>query len=154
MGTTLSGLILVQDKAYTVQVGDSRIYRLRNGELLQLTVDHTWVEEAIRAGMLTPEEAAVHPHRHVITRAVGAELEIRPDIECMDLSVGDTFMVCSDGVMNHVSDDEIGQILRTNAPSAAAWKLVGQALIGGGSDNTTAMVVRIDDLEAVGDGGA
>jgi len=147
MGTTLSGLVLLQDQAYVVQVGDSRIYRLRNGELLMLTHDHTWVDEAIRAGMLKPEEAETHPYKHVLTRAIGAEGDVKPDIEIFDLKQGDIFMLCSDGLVNHVHDDAIGEILRTKSPSEAAWTLVGQALLGGGSDNTTVMVVRIDELQ-------
>ena len=147
MGTTLSCLILLQDQAYTVQVGDSRIYRMRQGTLEQLTTDHTWVEEAVRAGMLSPHEAETHPHRHVITRAVGVDPEVQPDIEPRDLLQGDEYLICSDGVMNHVSDDEIAEILKSAPPSAAAWKVVNQALIGGGTDNTTAIVVRVDSLE-------
>ncbi len=149
MGTTLSGLILIQDQAYAVQVGDSRIYRLRQGELLMLTHDHTWVDEAIRAGMIRPEEAETHPYKHVLTRAIGTEGDVKPDVEVFDLKIGDLFMLCSDGLVNHVSDDTIAEIMRTKAPAEAAWTLVGQALLGGGSDNTTVMIVRIDDIEPV-----
>ena len=149
MGTTLSGLILIQDQAYTVQVGDSRIYRLRQGELLMLTHDHTWVDEAIRAGMIKPEEAETHPYKHVLTRAIGTEGDVRPDVDVHELKPGDTFLLCSDGLINHVADDVIAEVLRTKAPAEAAWLLVGQALLGGGSDNTTVMVVRIDGVDAV-----
>jgi PPM family protein phosphatase len=151
MGTTLSGLILLQDQAYVVQVGDSRVYRLRNGELLMLTHDHTWVDEAIRNGMMSPEEAEVHPYKHVLTRAIGSEGEVVPDVESLDLKVGDVYLLCSDGLINHVSDDALADTLRENSPAPAVWKLVGQALQGGGSDNCTVMVVRVDDLEQVGD---
>jgi PPM family protein phosphatase len=150
MGTTLSGLILLQDKAYTVQVGDSRIYRLRQGELLMMTHDHTWVDEQIRAGVLTHEEGENHPYKHVLTRAVGTEGDVIPDIELHDLKPGDLYMLCSDGVINHVADDKIAQIMSEGAPSEIAWKLVGEALVGGGSDNTTVILVRLDDLESVG----
>ncbi|AIE84013.1 Stp1/IreP family PP2C-type Ser/Thr phosphatase [Fimbriimonas ginsengisoli] len=150
MGTTLTALILLQDQAYTVNVGDSRSYRLRNGELLRLTMDHTVIEEYVRSGLLTPEQAETHPHKHVLTRAIGGDADVRPDIEAYDLKVGDTFLLCSDGVMNHVSDDHIGEILRTKSPAEAAWNIVGQALLGGGTDNTTVIVVRVDDLEDVG----
>lgn len=146
MGTTLSGLVLLQETAYVVQVGDSRIYRLRQGELLMLTHDHTWVDEAIRAGMITPLEAETHPYKHVLTRAIGAEGDVKPDIEVFDLKAGDIFMLCSDGLVNHVSDDGIAEVLRTKSPSEAAWTLVGHALQGGGSDNTTVMVVRVDEV--------
>lgn len=146
MGTTLSALILRQDLAHTVQVGDSRIYRLRQGECRLLTQDHTWVEEQIRLGMLSPEEADQHPYKHVLTRAIGTEGDVVPDIETHDLAEGDLFVVCSDGVMNHVSDQEIGGLMQTHHPSELAWKIVGAALQGGGSDNTTVLVVRVDEL--------
>jgi protein phosphatase len=146
MGTTLSALVLLQEKAYTVQVGDSRIYRLRNGELLMLTHDHTWVDDAMRAGLITAAEAENHPYKHVLTRAIGGDGEVKPDISSDDVMVGDTYLLCSDGLINHVSDDAIGEVLRTKVPSEAAWILVGQALQGGGSDNTTVQVVRIDAL--------
>lgn len=151
MGTTLSGLILLQDQAYTVQVGDSRIYRLRNGELVQLTHDHTWVDEAIRRGMITPEEGENHPYKHVLTRAIGAEGDgqLVPDIENDRLIQSDVYLLCSDGLINHVGDEEIASTLATFAPSEAAWRLVGAALQGGGSDNCTVMVVRVDGVEAV-----
>jgi len=149
MGTTLSAVLLVQDLAFLVQVGDSRIYRIRNGEMLQLTTDHTYPNELHKMGMITAEEILTHPQHHVLTRAVGAEPEVQPDIEALDLKAGDVFMICSDGVPNHVSEDEIARILGSNPPSAAAWKLVGQALVGGGSDNATALVVRIDGLVEV-----
>jgi len=149
MGTTLTALVLLQDKAFSVNVGDSRIYRMRNGELLRMTMDHTVIEEYVKAGMLTPEQAAVHPHKHVLTRAIGGDAEVHPDIEVFDLKAGDTFLLCSDGVINHVEDDQIGEILRDKAPAEGAWHLVGQALLNGGSDNTTVMIVRVDSLEDV-----
>lgn len=147
MGTTLSALVLLQEKAYCVQVGDSRIYRLRDGELSQITQDHTFVNELVRAGTITPEEAINHPRKNVITRAVGVEEIVAPDFFEFDIVEGDIYFLCSDGVMNHVDDEGIHQILSTNGPAAAAWKMVGQALLGGGSDNTTAMVLRVERLE-------
>ena len=149
MGTTLSALILLQDEAYTVQVGDSRVYRMRGGELAMLTQDHTYIEQAIRSGALTPEQAEVHPYRHVLTRAVGTEDNVVGDVEQHDSKPGDVYLLCSDGLLNHVSDEEIAEIMRDAAPSDCAWKLVNQALLGGGSDNTTVVVVRVDELQTV-----
>lgn len=146
MGTTLSGLVLVQDKAFTVQVGDSRIYRLRQGELLQMTTDHTWVEEMVRAGMITYEEAENHPRKHMLTRAIGAEGDVQPDIELHDVQAGDLYLLCSDGLINHTADDVIAQMLAAHPPSEAVWKLVGHALMNGGSDNTTVVVVRVNEI--------
>jgi PPM family protein phosphatase len=149
MGTTLSALVLVQDQAYTAQVGDSRVYRLREGELAQLTEDHSWVDEAVRRGMITAEEALTHPYRHVLTRAVGTEAEVVPDIALHDSKVGDIYLICSDGLLNHVADEQIGEHLRTYCPAEAVWKLVALALVNGGSDNCTITVVRVDGLDEV-----
>lgn len=146
MGTTLSALVLLQDKAFTIQVGDSRIYRLRDGELRQMTLDHTWVEEMTRAGLITAEEAENHPRKHMLTRAIGVEGEIAPDIELHDLRERDVFMLCSDGLINHTADDVIAHHLANWPPSEAVWRLVSHALTNGGSDNTTVMVVRVDQL--------
>jgi serine/threonine protein phosphatase PrpC len=96
--------------------------------------------------MLTPAEAETHPYKHVLTRAIGTEGEVRPDITSDEIQVGDIYLLCSDGLINHVPDDAIGEVLRTKAPAEAAWSLVGHALQGGGSDNTTVLIVRIDAL--------
>ena len=149
MGTTLSGLIFIQDRAYTCQVGDSRIYRLRNGELTMLTNDHTWVDEAIRNGTLSPEEAESHPYKHVLTRAIGTEGDLKSDIESDSLNEGDIYLLCSDGLINHVDDETIADHLRAYKPSEACWRLVARALAGGGSDNCTIMIVRVDGLDQV-----
>lgn len=147
MGTTLSALILLQDKAYIVQVGDSRVYRYRNGTALQLTDDHTYVDEMIRMGAMTREEAEASPYKHVITRAISTEGEVTPDLFTHDLEPGDIFLLCSDGLTNHVTDETLGEVLGSEAPAAAAWKLVGLALQNGGSDNCTVVIVRVDGLE-------
>jgi protein phosphatase len=149
MGTTLSALLLVQDKAYIVQVGDSRVYRLRDGALAQMTVDHTWVEETVAMGSMTREAAEAHPYKHVLTRAIGTEPEVKADVFIEDVRPADVYLVCSDGLTNHVTDEEIQDVLGKIGPAEAAWSLVGKALVGGGSDNTTAIVVRIDALESV-----
>lgn len=146
MGTTLSVLIIIQDKAYTVQVGDSRVYRLRNSVIQMLTEDHTWVDEAIRRGMITPQEAETHPYKHVLTRAIGTEGDVTPDIVCHDLAAGDIILLCSDGLINHVSDSEIGEYLGKYKLSEAVWRLVGLALVNGGSDNCTILTARVDEL--------
>ena len=149
MGTTLSALLVVQNKGYVVQVGDSRAYRLRGSECEQLTTDHTWVEETIRAGLMPREEAENHPYKHVITRALGTEQTVEPDVFDFEIEVGDMYFLCSDGVTNHVSNERVGVVMLGSSPSAVAWKMVGEALVGGGSDNATALVVRVDDLVAV-----
>lgn len=150
MGTTLSALALVQDVAVVTQVGDSRVYRLREGMLEPLTQDHTYINEMVASGALTLEQAASHPNRHMLTRAIGVEAGVEPDIRSHDLQVGDVFFLCSDGILNHVDDEAIGRTLRECTPSAAVWKLISMALAGGGSDNATALVVRVDGLEERG----
>lgn len=146
MGTTLSALLLVQNRAIIVQVGDSRVYRLRDGKGELLTVDHTWVEETVRAGMMSREEAENHPYKHVIMRALGTEQSVEPDVFELDLQVGDSFLLCSDGVTNHVGDERVSEIMLAGTPSECAWRVVNEALVGGGSDNATALVIRVDEL--------
>ena len=146
MGTTLTGLVLIQDKAFVVQVGDSRCYRLRGSQFDGLTLDHTYIEEMVRSGAMTREHAENHPQKHMLTRAVGVEDVVVPDIFEFDLQEKDTFLLCSDGLLNHVADPSIRLSLDLNPPSNAAWDLVGQALLDGGTDNVTVMVVRVDEL--------
>jgi protein phosphatase len=147
MGTTLSGLVLLGDRAITVQVGDSRVYRFRGGELTQLTLDHGLVDEAIRRGELPPEAAQTHPQRHVLTRALGVEDGLLTDIESQPFEPGDQYLLCSDGLVNHVPDDLIAETLEQYGPGEAAWRLVGKALVDGGSDNCTVLIVRVDSIE-------
>jgi PPM family protein phosphatase len=147
MGTTFTAMVLLQEQAYVVQVGDSRAYRLRGEELTQITEDHTYMNEMVRMGVLTPEQAAVHPQKHVLTRAVGVDEQVAGDIYEFAIQEGDRYFLCSDGILNHVEDDGIASILGAYGPAEAAWKLVGQALIGGGSDNATALVLHVDRLE-------
>lgn len=146
MGTTLSAVLIVQNRVFIVQVGDSRVYRSRGGKCELLTVDHTWVEETVRAGMMSREEAEQHPYKHVIMRALGTEQTVEADVFEHELQVGDRFLICSDGVTNHVSDEKVGEILMAGSPSECAWRAVNEALVGGGSDNATALVVRVDEL--------
>ncbi len=149
MGTTLSALTLIQDKAYVAQVGDSRVYRMRDGLLEMLTQDHTWVAEVVRLQMFTQEDAERHQNRHMLTRAIGIDSNVDVDLFTFDVQVGDTFMLCSDGLLNHASDETIATIMRDTSPSEATWKLVNHALQEGGSDNCTVMIVRVDALEQV-----
>lgn len=149
MGTTLSALAIIQDAAWIAHVGDSRIYRLLNDQLQQLTKDHTWVEDAVASGMFTREEAERHQYRHVLTRAIGTEEDVIVDVERFNVQEGDVYLLCSDGVMNHVPDARLEEVLASQGPSEACWQIVSDALVGGGSDNTTVMVVRVDGLEAV-----
>ena len=140
MGTTFSALAMEGGTAYIAHVGDTRIYLVRHGALIQLTQDHTLVEEMVMKGMITEREARVHPKRNIITRALGTESRVEIDTIQLELRPGDVFFLCSDGLTNHVSDREI-----LNAAIAdMEWqdklrRLVGGALEDGGQDNITAM---------------
>lgn len=149
MGTTLSALAIVQDQACVVQVGDSRVYRLRGGSFDRLTTDHTWVEEVIAAGMLSREEAETHANRHVLTRAIGTGADVNADVTQHSVEEGDVYVLCSDGLLNHAEDEEIREAFATKGLSDAVWDLVALALSRGGSDNCTILGVRVDALERV-----
>jgi protein phosphatase len=150
MGTTLTALALVQengeDALALANVGDSRAYMLQQGELIQLTEDHSLVEELVRDGKLTPAEAQVHPQRSIITRALGMEPEIKVDSWEITPYTGDRVLLCSDGLTNELSDERIASTLRQLAdPQEAAYDLVRQARAAGGSDNITVVVVDVVD---------
>jgi len=150
MGTTLTALALVQENGEEalalINVGDSRAYLLQQGELLQLTEDHSLVEELVRDGKLTSAEAQVHPQRSIITRALGMEPVIQVDSWEITPYTGDRILLCSDGLTNELSDERIASTLRQLAdPQEAAHDLVRQARAAGGSDNITVVVVDVVD---------
>jgi protein phosphatase len=146
MGTTLTGAVVDDEGAHIVHVGDSRAYLLRAGALRQLTEDHTLVNRMVQAGEITPDEAEVHPHRNVVTRVVGTEPDVRVDEQDVPLLEGDRLLLCSDGLTNMVTIEQIRAILESN-PSAqdAATRLVRAANRAGGIDNITVIVVDVHD---------
>jgi len=145
MGTTFAGLLLLERSAVIAHVGDSRVYRMRDGELERLTHDHSLVNHLIDRGYLRPDEAAGHPKRNVITRAIGTREAVEIDTRIADLRAGDTFLLCSDGLHGELDDEEIATILREHAdPSDAVGHLIDQAIENGGNDNVTAVLVRLD----------
>lgn len=137
MGTTLSVLWLGVNYAYIAHVGDSRIYRLREGILTQITQDHSLVEELVRAGLITREQARTHPRRNIITRALGTHGENEPDLLVTDVRDGDLFLLCTDGLTGMVTDGDIERVLRENDMETAADRLLALALDAGGRDNVT-----------------
>lgn len=144
MGTTLTAALAGGGSLTLAHVGDSRAYRLRSGGLDQLTEDHSWVAEMVRRGELTPAQAAVHPHRSVITRVLGSGGELRPDIVEVPVEEGDRILICSDGLTSMVSDERIAEILAQNdEPPTAARLLVEAALASGGEDNVTVVVIDV-----------
>lgn len=144
MGTTLVALTISPQtgQAVVAHVGDSRAYVFRRGALSQLTRDHTAVEESVRKGLLTPEEALTHPYRHVLSRALGPEREIEPDIGTHHLEAGDLVLLCTDGLTKMLRDEEIGAILASRAtPEGLCRALIAEANRRGGEDNVTTVLV-------------
>jgi protein phosphatase len=148
MGTTLTAVAVDDAGAHLAHVGDSRAYLLRAGALRQLTEDHTLVNRMVKAGEISPQEAEVHPHRNVVTRALGTEPDVEVDEEDVPLLGGDRLLLCSDGLTNMVTTDQIQAILEAN-PSAqdAAARLVRAANRAGGVDNITVIVVDAHEEE-------
>ncbi len=145
MGTTLSVLWHSGHYAYIAHVGDSRIYRLRSGELEQITQDHSLVEELVRARVITKEEARTHPRRNVITRALGTQGENAPDLLAADVCPGDIWLLCSDGLTGMVEDEDIRRTLCDYSLEAAADRLIDLSLKAGGRDNVTLVLYRCEE---------
>jgi len=140
MGTTAVAAFVKDGTAVIAHVGDSRIY-LVNGEIKQLTRDHSVVQSLIESGKITPEDAKVHPRKNVITRALGAEENVAVDSDCLNLSNGDTLLLCSDGLTNFLDDKDILKVFQNNDISAVAERLVEEANENGGGDNITVVTV-------------
>ncbi|MGH8972358.1 MAG: Stp1/IreP family PP2C-type Ser/Thr phosphatase [Acidimicrobiia bacterium] len=149
MGTTLTAAALLDDHRLLLgHVGDSRAYLMRDGGVIQITEDHSLVEQLVREGRLRPEEAASHPQKAIITRALGIDPEVEVDTYPIDLRPGDRVLLCSDGLTNMVADTAIAGVLRRQRdPQQAAEMLVDMANEAGGDDNITVVVI-----DAVGDG--
>lgn len=145
MGTTVSALVL-SDHRYTIgQVGDSRVYLMREGSLIQLTKDHSYVQEQVDAGYLTPEQARFHPYSNVITRCVGAGSDVQPDVYSGAVRPGDIFLVASDGLTGMVDDKRLSQLLLSKAePARIVDAMIAEANGRGGLDNITAIVVQVN----------
>ena len=161
MGTTLTAVIIREDRVTLAQVGDSRAYLLRDGTMTQLTEDHSWVAEQVRLGTMTLAEAQISPFRNIITRSIGTAASVETDIFTHELRVGDVLLLCSDGLTGHLEPDEMQAVIQAHSPSVAALALVEAANERGGRDNITAVLLSVRALtpyeEAVpnlGGGGA
>ena len=141
MGTTLTALLLHKDRAHLVHVGDSRAFLVRDGVAVQLTEDHSWIAEQVRAGLITEDEARESKFRHIITRSVGFEREVAVDLLGVPLVPGDCFILCSDGMSNHVSPAEIARIVTNTWYGRVPQLLVELANDRGGDDNITVVLV-------------
>ena len=147
MGTTASVLLISGTRYLIGQVGDSRVYLMRDGALSQITKDHSYVQEQVDAGFLTPEQARYHPYSNVITRCVGASPDVEPDSYRGEARAGDLFLVASDGLTGMVDDRRLGQLLGSRAePDRKVQALISEANGRGGLDNITAIIVHV--LEA------
>lgn len=143
MGTTLSALLVAGRVGVTAQVGDSRVYLVRDGEAAQLTEDHTLIGWQLKQGIITPEEAASSPHKNVITRAVGSRDYVQVDVHCFPVRAGDTFLLCSDGLHGYLPDVAEIPPITDLGPTVAARRFIDLANQRGGKDNITALVVEI-----------
>ena len=142
MGTTVVVLIF-REQPWRVHVGDSRLYRWRDSKLEQVTEDHTWVSMAMKSGEITKEQAKVHPWRHVLSQCLGRKDLFRVDLHPLDVQAGDTFLICSDGLTEEVSDEEITTLIDSaDDQKELAQELIDAAKNAGGSDNITVVMVN------------
>ena len=147
MGTTLTAMYVGEQDVAIAHVGDSRAYCLRDGELIRLTDDHSLVDELMRQGRLTPEEAEEHPQRSVITRALGPEGTVEVDTRSFHARAGDVYLLCSDGLTTMLSERELTRVLREHRPLRGAGEaLIAAANAAGGRDNITVLLVRLEDV--------
>lgn len=143
MATTVTALLFTETRLDLAHAGDSRAYRLRGSELTRLTRDDSYIQALLDEGALTPEEAAVHPYRSVVTKVLQG-FPTEPDCQTLEAELGDRYLVCSDGLSDVVSEADIAATLgQADSPGAAADKLVEQALAAGGPDNVTVVVGQV-----------
>jgi serine/threonine protein phosphatase PrpC len=149
MGTTLTALYVGRQDVAIAHVGDSRAYCWRADELIRLTEDHSLVDELMRQGRLTPQEAEEHPQRSVITRALGPELEVEVDTQSFRARAGDVYLLCSDGLTTMVAEDDVAAVLREHTDLRSAGEaLIAAANRAGGRDNITVVLLRLEDVPA------
>jgi len=142
MGTTLSVCIVTDEKIFIGHMGDSRIYIVRGGKAIQITKDHSYVEELIDSGRITREQAKSHPNRNIITRALGLDRDIEVDTGIFDFTKGDCVLLCTDGLTNAVEDHEMAVIASESTdPAEAVSKMIAKANERGGRDNITVQVL-------------
>ena len=145
MGTTVVGMAASGDTVVVAHVGDSRVYRLRSASLELVTEDHTWVNEQVKAGYLSLEQARSHPLKSVVTRAVGGDHQVEVDLSALPVEEGDLFLICSDGLTTMLTDEEIHNLLASKGTlEDLCERLVGRANEKGGVDNITVIVVQVE----------
>ncbi len=150
MATTVSAMIIDSAKAYIAHVGDSRIYLVRDDRVYLITDDHTPVMESLRAGLITVEQAKIHPLKHMLSRTIGTHSEVEIDTIVIDLGVDDIFVLCTDGLSNLLEDDDIFDVVKSsNLTEEIAQNLVTMANHRGGTDNITVVVVHIEESDII-----
>jgi len=152
MGSTAAALLVCGEQFAVLWVGDSRVYQLRDGRLVQLTTDHSQVQEMVTAGRLTPEEAERHPMAHVLSRAVGVQPQLAVEAVTGAARAGDIFLICSDGLIRTLRDAELETLLGDGPPQAVAERLVSLCLERGAPDNVSVVVVACDEPPLAGRG--
>ena len=145
MGTTLVGMMIEDDNAYIINIGDSRLYQIRDG-IRQITTDHSLVEEMVLSGEIGKDQMRTHPNKNIITRALGTSPKPKPDCFEVKVASGDVYLLCSDGLSNMVDDKEIERIIteEDSELSDIGKKLIDAANEAGGKDNISAVLIRID----------
>ena len=141
MGTTLTALLFAGGQVHMGHVGDSRAYLYRNGRARQLSEDHSWIQEQVRAGLISPEEAKESRFRNIITRSVGFEPSVEPDLHGLAVEAGDCFVLCSDGLSNYLTVDEMGQVLTGHFYRDTPNLFIDLANDRGGDDNVTCLSI-------------
>jgi protein phosphatase len=150
MGTTLAAMVVFTDTVVVGNVGDARIYRWHEGNLSRVTKDHSYVQELVDEGVISLEEARVHPRRNIVTRALGIDGDVEASTSTLPITVGARYVLCSDGLVDEVTDTEIAAILtRHSQAQAAAEALVAAANAAGGRDNITVIVVDVSDTDGL-----
>jgi protein phosphatase len=147
MGTTLTALALAGSTAYIAHVGDTRVYRLRGDKLTQLTQDHSEVADMIRMKLVTPDKAASHPSRNVLTRTIGHHLMVRPDFARESVQPEDVFLMCTDGVWSELQDAELAELTKLADPEDACRHIIDLCLERECDDNVSAQVLRILEVD-------
>src|SRR5256884_9099578 len=146
MGTTCVAAVLRGNMAYIANVGDSRAYLVRDGQVRQVSQDHSWVAEQVRAGILTEDQARTHAQRNVITRCLGTQADVEIDVFAEPLQEGDSLVLCTDGLSGLVSDEDLQRIVNQFVPQESVYHLVERANENGGPDNITAIVVHVQEV--------
>jgi len=146
MGTTCTAVVLLRRRLYYAHVGDSRLYLVRGGDITRLTRDHSYVGRLVESGVISSQEAEIHPQRHILTAALGAGAEVSPDAseEPLSLETGDVLVLCTDGLWGQLTEQEIQDAVTAHPPARACRELVQLARKRGGPDNITLQVIRIN----------